>query len=145
MTEVSLANLTSGDCRYDLRINKHWLWWHQAITWAKVEPDLCCHMAPLGHNELILKYPYFSNPLTHKGHSLPNALFMTFPPLKFCLINICTEIFFLPVKCNLDCLSYVKKQLFNLTCQFQILWFSIYIFNISHTFLSEIQTELHSP
>ena len=25
----------------------------QAITWAKVDPDLCCHMASLGHNELI--------------------------------------------------------------------------------------------
>ena len=25
----------------------------QAITWAKVYPDLCLHMASLGHNELI--------------------------------------------------------------------------------------------
>ena len=24
----------------------------QAITWANVDPDLCCYMAPLGHNEL---------------------------------------------------------------------------------------------
>ena len=23
----------------------------QAITWAKVDPDLCHHMALLGHNE----------------------------------------------------------------------------------------------
>ena len=23
-----------------------------AITWANVHPDLCCHMASLGHNEL---------------------------------------------------------------------------------------------
>ena len=30
-------------------------WWHQAkaITWANVDPDLCRHMASLGHNELI--------------------------------------------------------------------------------------------
>ena len=33
-------------------------WCHQAtshyltVTWANVDPDLCCHMAPLGHNEL---------------------------------------------------------------------------------------------
>ena len=29
-------------------------WCHQAttITWANVDPDLCCHMASLGHNEL---------------------------------------------------------------------------------------------
>ena len=28
-------------------------WWqHQAITWAHVDPDLCCHMPSLGHNEL---------------------------------------------------------------------------------------------
>ena len=26
----------------------------QAITWANVDPDLCCHMASLGHNELDL-------------------------------------------------------------------------------------------
>ena len=24
----------------------------QAITWANVDPDLCCHMASLGHIEL---------------------------------------------------------------------------------------------
>ena len=24
----------------------------QAITWANVDPDLCCHMMALGHNEL---------------------------------------------------------------------------------------------
>ena len=27
---------------------------HQAITWTDVDPDLCCHMGSLGHNELIL-------------------------------------------------------------------------------------------
>ena len=26
----------------------------QAITWANVDPDLCHHMASLGHNELKL-------------------------------------------------------------------------------------------
>ena len=25
----------------------------QAITWANDDPDLCCHMASLGHNKLI--------------------------------------------------------------------------------------------
>ena len=29
--------------------------WHQAITWANVDPDLCHHMAPLGPNELIVQ------------------------------------------------------------------------------------------
>ena len=39
-------------------VNQHWLrWWlgtirHQAITWANVDPDLCCHMASLDHNGL---------------------------------------------------------------------------------------------
>ena len=28
--------------------------WCQAITWAKVDPDLCCHMELLGHNDLTL-------------------------------------------------------------------------------------------
>ena len=27
----------------------------QAITWANVDPDLCCRMVPLGHNELTAK------------------------------------------------------------------------------------------
>ena len=27
-------------------------WTEQAITWANVDPDLCRHMASLGHNEL---------------------------------------------------------------------------------------------
>ena len=29
-------------------------WWHQAITWANVDPNLSRHMASLGHNELTL-------------------------------------------------------------------------------------------
>ena len=37
-------------------------WWlvnigsgrQQAITWANVNPNLCCHMASLGHNELTI-------------------------------------------------------------------------------------------
>ena len=27
---------------------------HQSITWANVDPDLCCHMVSLGHNELTM-------------------------------------------------------------------------------------------
>ena len=40
-------------------ISQHWFrWWlgavrQQAIIWANVDPDLCRHMASLGHNELI--------------------------------------------------------------------------------------------
>ena len=35
----------------------HWLgaFKQQAITWANVDPDVCCHMVSLGHNELNLK------------------------------------------------------------------------------------------
>ena len=29
-----------------------WCLRHQAITWTNVDPDLCHHMAWLGHNEL---------------------------------------------------------------------------------------------
>ena len=33
--------------------SNHWFWnWHQAITWANVDPDLWRHIAPLGHNQL---------------------------------------------------------------------------------------------
>ena len=40
---------------------EHFLWnWSQVnatgshITWTSVDPDLCCHMASLSHNELIV-------------------------------------------------------------------------------------------
>ena len=36
-------------------------WRHQAITWANVDPDLCCHMVSLGHNELNLTNCHTSN------------------------------------------------------------------------------------
>ena len=45
-------------CGTLLMISQHclrlWLgaWWHQAITWTNVDPDLCRHMVLLGHNEL---------------------------------------------------------------------------------------------
>ena len=35
-------------------------WCLQAITWANIDPDLCCHMASLGHNELIWYTCYHS-------------------------------------------------------------------------------------
>ena len=44
-----------------LMTHQHWfsLWLgairQQAITWANVNPDLCRHMASLGHNEFILQ------------------------------------------------------------------------------------------
>ena len=47
----SLVKVTSDECHWT-----HW-WWlcttrQQAITLADIEPDLCRHMASLGHNEL---------------------------------------------------------------------------------------------
>ena len=27
---------------------------HETITWANVDPDLCCNMESLGHNELAV-------------------------------------------------------------------------------------------
>ena len=36
-----------------MRPSPHWFgYWQQAITWANVDPGLCCHMASLSHNEL---------------------------------------------------------------------------------------------
>ena len=40
-------------------VNQYWFrYWfgavkQQAITWANVDPDLCCHMVSLGHSKLI--------------------------------------------------------------------------------------------
>ena len=39
-------------------------WWHQAITWAKVDPDLCHHVVSLGHNELNWSWIDTRQPLT---------------------------------------------------------------------------------
>ena len=61
MAEVSLVKLYSNECQWTLlMVNQHWFrqWLgavrQQAITWANVDPDLCCHMASLGHHELTL-------------------------------------------------------------------------------------------
>ena len=35
---------------------------HQAITWASVDPGLCCYMASLGHNELKLNWSIKNEP-----------------------------------------------------------------------------------
>ena len=46
----------------------------QAITWAKVDPDLCRHMVPLGHNVLKWNVVVFPQPicLTHRFGYFPN-------------------------------------------------------------------------
>ena len=56
----TFVKLFSGEChKSTLMISQHWFrWWfsaigQQAINWADVGPDLCHHMALLGHNELI--------------------------------------------------------------------------------------------
>ena len=56
----------SGQChRTLLMISQHWFrlwlgaWWHQAITWANVDPDLCHHIASLGHKALKTHKTYW--------------------------------------------------------------------------------------
>ena len=53
------VKLPSGESHNTpLMVAQHWFrwwlgaWWHQAITWANVEPVLCWCMVSLGHNEL---------------------------------------------------------------------------------------------
>ena len=44
------------------QISQHWLlvtWWHQTITWAKVDPDICRRMASPGHNVLTTIFILF--------------------------------------------------------------------------------------
>ena len=56
MGEESLVKLPSDKCLWTLMISQHWFMLsgarQQAITWANVYPDLCRHMASLGHSEL---------------------------------------------------------------------------------------------
>ena len=46
--------------RTQLITGQHWLgqWLGAAITWTNVDPDLCRHMASLGHSELIPRHHY---------------------------------------------------------------------------------------
>ena len=43
---------------------QHWFrlwlgaWWHQAITWTNVDPDLYGYIVSLGHNELMQSHPF---------------------------------------------------------------------------------------
>ena len=57
--ELSFVKLPSTECHWTLlKISRHWFgeWLgavrQQAITWASVDLDLCCHMTSLGHNEI---------------------------------------------------------------------------------------------
>ena len=53
-----------------LMISQHWFAVrHQAITRANVDPDLCHHMASLGHNELTAVMTYFLNAMTFPGNN----------------------------------------------------------------------------
>ena len=53
-------SLVKDECHRTLlmMMSKHWFrqWLgvvrQQAITWANVDPELCRHMVPLGHNEI---------------------------------------------------------------------------------------------
>ena len=45
------------------------VWCQQAITWANFDPDLCRHMASLGHNGLALhNFNYQLRLLSYYGH-----------------------------------------------------------------------------
>ena len=64
VAEVFLVKLHSGKCHWpSLMPSQHWFrWWlttrQQATTWAKVDPDFCCHVAPLGKNGAAWKIHY---------------------------------------------------------------------------------------
>ena len=47
MAEASLVKLHSDECHWTLLMISQ-----QAIAWANVDPDLCRHIVPLGHNVL---------------------------------------------------------------------------------------------
>ena len=47
MTDVSHVKLPSTECNWILLMISQ-----QAITWANIDPDICCPMVSLGHNEL---------------------------------------------------------------------------------------------
>ena len=63
--DTALVKSTPDECHWtSLMISQHWFrWWlgavrQQAITRANVNPDRCCHMASLGHNELVNSFAF---------------------------------------------------------------------------------------
>ena len=63
MAELYVAKFPSNECRWTiLTMSEHWFrQWLGAvrpktIAWANVAPDLCHHMAWLGHNELKSRF-----------------------------------------------------------------------------------------
>ena len=72
MAEGLFVKLPSDECDWPLlMISQHCFGLQlgairqQAITWAKVDPDLCCHMASLGYNDLRKKDPILLYSLYH--------------------------------------------------------------------------------
>ena len=63
-----------GECHKTWQMkSQHWfISRHQAFTWANVDPDLCCHMASLGHDELkrsiaaVVRLPQWRKPGTYE-------------------------------------------------------------------------------
>ena len=57
-------------------------WCHEAtITWANTDPDLCCDMATLSHNELVIRM-YMKIPF-HLSHSFRKRFFS----LQLCIVT----------------------------------------------------------
>ena len=71
--------LPSDECHWTLLMtSQHWVrqWLgavrHQAITWANVDPDLCHHMASLGHSELMYwSLWHYGNMISYRTISAP--------------------------------------------------------------------------
>ena len=76
------ANLLLGECRWTLLMRSQLCsrWWlgavKQAITWAKVDPDPCCHMASLYHNELTLLLLNLECSVSARTGSIPLLLML---------------------------------------------------------------------
>ena len=86
VAEVSPKKLPSDECHKTLlMISQHWFrWWlgavrQQAITWANVDPDLCCQMASLGLSELMCGLPWVN--LMVAGALVPNV----YAPVEVCI------------------------------------------------------------
>ena len=48
------------ECHSTLLIISKLCWCYQAITWANVDPDVCCHMVWLGHSALTHWISFYS-------------------------------------------------------------------------------------
>ena len=88
--------------------------WHQAITWANVDPDLCHHMVSLGHNELnqfkTIDFQTYVLAQRHHGNEKPCEIKLWNDDRETSMFQKCKILVLIPDKRLLDFQGYVGTK-----------------------------------